>query len=213
MDGTYLEMNGSGNIVFDDDSILDNVSISNTRGYESANSENIIPLIKWGGQLRNVKTSNNRVNNAPVHDLTNIKNGGVQSDNDVSAINSHQNQGQTRSNFVIVSSYPTIITNGEKITQEQGFVKRLNSAKEQLVLAGNSARVDLAFNEEIFRDDLVSIQIYSRAGADIRLIRQVRDPTDNKILTVWIQNVSDSDSTPQIYGTVLKVNSFPSVYG
>ena len=203
INGLYFEKNTGGNIVFDDDSILSGISIENVQYHEDPTTLNPQPLIKWGGTLTTVKTENNRANNAPVHDTTNVTNGYIFSYRDKSGYNSKENIDENKRVMKRDTEPWTRVENGTNTATVDNIIKLSKNLEIQTVLPNESKKFSLEFNRDLYVDDIITVQIHSSEGNELEY-RYVRNPSNKKLLDVTIKNTMDTNIIVSIYATVLK---------
>ncbi|MFJ5747617.1 hypothetical protein ACIP97_03330 [Peribacillus frigoritolerans] len=205
IDGGYFESNKKGNIVFASNSILEGVSIGNSRGYDS--EKRTSSFIQWGGTVFNAKSFNNSVTGMPIHDTTDVLHGRISSENDRSINNENAVNTDPNRILIIKSNEEQMIT--DKLTGTQISIvsqnKRLRNSKDVVVKAGEYKKSSILFSEDIFSDDIISVQsVGSPSSNEYQISNYSRNSTDKKYLDVYIKNAATSSTTVTLLVTITK---------
>lgn len=205
IDGVYLEGNKEGHIVFEEGTYgLDGVEISNLRVYErEENAELLTAVIEWNGNANSVNTSGIISRNLPIHSTERVKNGYVYSASDRAILTSGtrlENIGNrviTLNNFGIVNDVTTY-----------PYFQRLNAKASGTINSGQNVEVNVFFDRELSRDDIISIQTTSNPWAEKLIIRKYYIAPDNK-KNLKVSIGYEGTNTAQaflLYVTALKFN-------
>lgn len=201
IDGCFFESNGH-NIEFESLASIQSAEISNNR---HGGADNGTKLIKWGKVCHCCKSHNNVTQNLGIHDGINITSGYIFSELDYCSggttdvnntrIKYFKSAGGNSHYYAITGGYGTYLGLFKRL-----YVATLNIAFE----AGELKQIVVAFPEELFRDDVISIQ-FDANDKNITIQSYLRDNSTKTNLNIWVKNnEAIAISGNSLYASVLK---------
>lgn len=213
IDGLYLESNKNTDIEFDPTGNFEGVRIENVRVYEAPDTDKTC-VIKWGGRLHSASTANVNGKNVTIHDTTNVTLGDIISDNDRSSDAGYNALPDIDPDRRIKKTSSRLVTKttGAVTSSELGIASRYTYVSPEAVLVPSKgiAYVEVQFPREVYRDDVVSGQIYTQGSNyhNCGIVNTVRKSADRRNVVFTIYNFGDSSSNILIYATLISYMSY-----